>query len=54
MRKKDGKFVNIYFDKELLDKLDKYALDKGQTRTTCLELIVREKLEKKNKTEVRK
>lgn len=53
-KKKDGVRVNFYMNRELSEKLDDYAEEMGQTKTTALERILiaffkeREKTEKSN------
>ena len=40
--KKDGIYINYYVDRELVEKLRKYAEEKGQTITTALERILKD------------
>ena len=40
--KKDGMYINYYVDRELVEKLRKYAEEKGQTMTTALERILKD------------
>ncbi|MBR3204507.1 hypothetical protein IKF81_02375 [Candidatus Saccharibacteria bacterium] len=40
--KKDGIYINYYVDRELVEKLRKYAEEKGQTMTTALERILKD------------
>lgn len=44
-QKKDGKFVNFYIDRELAERFDRYADDRGQTKTVALERILKEYLD---------
>ena len=39
--KKDGKHLNCYLDRELVEKLTLFADEKGQTVTTALERILK-------------
>lgn len=43
--KKDGKYLNCYLDRSLLERLASYAEDKGQTVTTALERILKQHLD---------
>ena len=43
--KKDGKFINYYVDRQLVERLVAYAADKGQTVTTALERILQKHLD---------
>lgn len=43
--KKDGKHLNCYLDRSLLERLTLYAEDKGQTITTALERILKKHLD---------
>ncbi len=38
--KKDGAHINYYIDRDLVEKLRKYAKNKGQTMTMALERIL--------------
>lgn len=38
--KKDGKYVNIYMERELAEMLKSYADEKGQTVTMAIERIL--------------
>ena len=40
--KKDGVHLNCYINRELREKLDAYAEEKGQTITTALERILKQ------------
>ena len=37
--KKDGKILNLYIDKKVIEQLEKYALKKGQTKTIALKRL---------------
>jgi len=39
--KKDGKNICYYVDRELVEKLQEYAEERGQTNTMALERILR-------------
>ena len=43
--KKDGKHLNCYLDRSLLERLTTYAEEKGQTVTTALERILKKYLD---------
>ena len=43
--KKDGKYINIYAERELVERLTAYAAEKGQTITTALERIIKQHLD---------
>ena len=34
--KKDGKILNLYIDKKVIEQLEKYAEEKGQTKTIAV------------------
>lgn len=38
--RKDGKFFTVYLERDLFERLKRYAEAKGQTRTTALERIL--------------
>ena len=38
--KKDGRYINYYIDRQIYEKLDAYAKEKGQTVTMALERIL--------------
>ena len=50
VRKKDGRFLNIYMDRELNERLRLYAEEKGQSITVAIERILREYLDNIDKT----
>ena len=41
-QKKDGHYINYYIDRELYERLQKYADEKGQTATMALERILKQ------------
>ena len=43
--KKDGTYVNIYMDRELNDRLEKYIKTTGQTKTFLIESLLRQFLD---------
>ena len=43
--KKDGKHLNCYLERELVEKLISYADERGQTVTTALERILKKHLD---------
>ena len=44
--KKDGKFINFYAKKELIDRLDKYSEKSMVSKTAILEKALEEYLDK--------
>ena len=46
--KKDGRYVNIYLDRVLFNRLNYYAEEKGQTMTLAIERILKEHFDKEN------
>lgn len=45
-KKKDGRFINYYLDRNLFERLERYADDKGQQMTAALERILEEHLDR--------
>lgn len=45
-KKKDGRHINYYLDREIYERLEQYADDKGQQMTTAIERILKEHLDK--------
>ena len=43
--KKDGKRINFYMDRKVLEMLDQYCDEVGQTKTIATERILQEHLE---------
>lgn len=44
-QKKDGKMLNLYIDKKVIDRLEKYAEEKGQTKTIAVERLLTKALD---------
>lgn len=44
--KKDGRYINYFIDREIYERLEKYADEKGQTKTIAIERILKEHLDK--------
>lgn len=40
-QKKDGRYLNLYFDRELHDEFDLFCESIGQTKTTAAERAIR-------------
>lgn len=38
--KKDGRYINYYVEKEVVDKLDQYCDETGLTKTVAIERIL--------------
>ena len=48
---KDGRYINYYIDREIYERLKKYADDRGQTMTIAVERILKAYLdEQENKS----
>ena len=45
-KKKDGRYINYYLDRQIYERLERYADDKGQQMTTAIERILKEHLDK--------
>lgn len=45
-KKKDGRFINYYIDRNIFERLERYADDKGQQMTAALERILEEHLDR--------
>ena len=43
--KKDGKHINLYIEKEILEQLEKYCEKVGQTKTMAIERILKQYLD---------
>ena len=43
-KKKDGRFINYYIDRQIYERLERYAEDKGQPVTSALERILDDSL----------
>lgn len=44
-KKKDGRFINYYIDRQIFERLERYAEEKGQQMTTAIERILQEHLD---------
>ena len=44
--KKDGHYINCYLDRNLFNRLNYYANEKGQTKTLAIERILKEYFDK--------
>lgn len=45
-KKKDGRHINYYIDRNIFERLEQYADDKGQQMTTAIERILEEHLDR--------
>lgn len=45
-KKKDGRFINYYIDRQIFERLERYAEDKGQQMTTAIERILQGHLDR--------
>lgn len=45
-QRKNGRHINYYIDREIYDRLERYAGDRGQSMTTAIERILREFLDR--------
>lgn len=45
-QKKDGKIVNLYLDRQVVSRLEKYCDETGQTKTTAIERMLAKELDK--------
>ena len=43
--KKDGKHINLYIEKEILEKRERYCEKVGQTKTMAIERILKQYLD---------
>lgn len=43
--KKDGKHINLYIEKEILEQLERYCEKAGQTKTMAIERILKQYLD---------
>lgn len=50
-QKKDGRSVNFYIDRVLIERVEKHAEEKGQTLTKAVERLLMQALEKQDKVE---
>lgn len=49
-KKKDGRFINYYIDRQIYERLEQYADEKGQPMTTAIERILKEHLDEYEST----
>lgn len=47
--KKDGKMLNLFVDRKVVERLENYALKKGQTKTIALERLLTKALDMEEK-----
>lgn len=45
-KKKDGRHINYFIDRQIFERLEQYADDKGQQMTTAIERILKDYLDK--------
>lgn len=45
-KKKDGRHINYFIDRQIFERLEQYADDMGQQMTTAIERILKEHLDK--------
>lgn len=45
-KKKDGRHINYYIDREIYERLERFAQDRGQQMTTAIERILKEHLDR--------
>lgn len=45
-KKKDGRYINYYIDREIYERLEAYANEKGQQMTTAIERILKAHLDR--------
>lgn len=45
-KKKDGRFINYYIDRQIFERLERYAGEKGQQMTTAIERILEAHLDR--------
>ena len=44
-KRNDGRYINYYLDRQIYERLERYADAKGQPMTTAIERILKEHLE---------
>lgn len=44
-KKKDGRYINYYIDRQVYERLEQYADEKGQQMTTAIERILKDYLD---------
>ena len=47
-QKKDGRSVSFYLNREVMEKVETYAAERGQTLTMAVERLLKQALEKEN------
>lgn len=47
-KKKDGRHINYYIDREIYERLEQYADEKGQQMTTAIERILKDYLDRQD------
>ena len=50
-QKKDGRSVNFYIDRALIERVEKHAEENGQTLTKAVERLLQQALEEQDKAE---
>ena len=50
--KKDGRSVNFYIDRNIMDRVEDYAEENGQTLTKAVERLLEKALEDEKKDQV--
>lgn len=50
--KKDGRSVNFYLDRNIMDRVEDYAEENGQTLTKAVERLLEKALEDEKKDQV--
>jgi len=45
-KKKDGRHINYFIDRQIYERLERYAAEKGQQMTTAIERILKEHLDR--------
>lgn len=53
-QKKDGKMVSLYLDAEVMNRLEEYAKEKGQTKTMAMERLLTKGLDEHDKEHAHK
>ncbi len=48
-QKKNGRYVNYYIEKDVVDKLDQYCEETGLTKTTAIERILKDFFDERDK-----
>ena len=53
-QKKDGRSVNFYIDRTIMERVEKYAEENGQTLTKAVERLLEQALKDKSEEKSRK